>query len=102
MSDHEWFDTGHLSAEKRDEFIPHTILISQNVAASAKHLNADAIFSFDEWYRKIGLMLADDLIAARKTGCPGYLVRPFLKEAVYTHVFSLFYLKGLSRAHLII
>ena len=33
------------------------------VAAIAKRLLADAIFSFDEWYRKIGLMLADDLIA---------------------------------------
>jgi hypothetical protein len=43
-------------------------------------------------------MLADDLIAARKTGCPGYLVRPFLKEAVCTHFFLLFYLKGISRA----
>jgi hypothetical protein len=30
--------------------------------------------------------------------CPGYLVRPFLKEAVCTYVFLLFYLKGISRA----
>jgi hypothetical protein len=30
--------------------------------------------------------------------CPGYLVRPFLKEAVCTHVFLFFYLKGISRA----
>ncbi len=36
------------------------------VAAIAKRLNADAIFSFDEWYRKIGLILTDDLIQARK------------------------------------
>jgi hypothetical protein len=35
------------------------------VAAHAKRLDADAIFSFDEWYRKIGLTLTDDLIAAR-------------------------------------
>ena len=32
------------------------------VAAIAKRLNADAIFSFDEWYRKIGLSLASDLL----------------------------------------
>src|SRR6266480_5725832 len=32
------------------------------VAALAKRLNADAIFSFDEWYRKIGLTLASDFI----------------------------------------
>ena len=38
------------------------------VAVIAKRLNAVAIFSFDEWYRKIGLTLTDDLIAARKTG----------------------------------
>ncbi len=36
------------------------------VAALAKRLNADAIFSFDEWYRKIGLTLTDDLIAEEK------------------------------------
>ncbi len=36
------------------------------VAAIAKRVQADAIFSFDEWYRKIGLMLTDDLIQARK------------------------------------
>ena len=35
------------------------------VAAIAKRLNADAIFSFDEWLRKIGLTLTDDLIQAR-------------------------------------
>ena len=32
------------------------------VAAIAKRLHANAIFSFDEWYRKIGLSLASDLI----------------------------------------
>jgi predicted nucleic acid-binding protein len=33
------------------------------VAAIAKRVHADAIFSFDEWYRKIGLLLASDFIA---------------------------------------
>ena len=42
-------------------------LLDAVVAAIAKRFNAAAIFSFDEWYRKIGLMLTDDLIAARKT-----------------------------------
>src|SRR2546422_347763 len=32
------------------------------VAAIAKRVHADAIFSFDEWYRKIGLTLASDLL----------------------------------------
>ena len=32
------------------------------IAAIAKRLNADAIFSFDGWYTKIGLTLASDLI----------------------------------------
>ena len=36
------------------------------VAALAKRLEADAIFSFDEWYRKIGLTLASDLITQSK------------------------------------
>ncbi len=31
------------------------------VAASAKKQNADAIFSFDQWYRKLGFKLASDL-----------------------------------------
>src|SRR3989344_3082326 len=31
------------------------------VASVAKSLNADAIFSFDNWYRKIGFRLASDL-----------------------------------------
>lgn len=31
------------------------------VAATAKSLEADAIFSFDEWYPKLGLRLASDL-----------------------------------------
>ena len=29
----------------------------------AKELNADAIFSFDDWYRKLGFTLASDLYA---------------------------------------
>ncbi len=33
------------------------------VAALAKRHNADAIFSFDQWYTKIGLLLTDDFIA---------------------------------------
>lgn len=36
------------------------------VAALAKRLYADAIFSFDGWYRKIGLTLASELIAENK------------------------------------
>jgi predicted nucleic acid-binding protein len=36
------------------------------VAALAKRLNADVIFSFDEWYRKIGMPLTDNLIAQSK------------------------------------
>lgn len=31
------------------------------VAATAKEENADAIFSFDDWYRKQGFTLAEDL-----------------------------------------
>ena len=31
------------------------------VAATAKSLNADAIFSFDSWYEKVGFKLALDL-----------------------------------------
>lgn len=31
------------------------------VAATAKVLNADAIFSFDEWYPKLGFPLADNI-----------------------------------------
>ena len=31
------------------------------VAAVAKSLNADAIFSFDGWYKKVGFKLASDL-----------------------------------------
>lgn len=31
------------------------------VAATAKTLNADAIFSFDEWYKKLGFKLAGDV-----------------------------------------
>ena len=47
-------------------FHPHgskkNTLFDALVAATAKRLNADAIFSFDEWYRKIGLTLAGDLV----------------------------------------
>lgn len=31
------------------------------VAATAKKLNADAIFSFDSWYKKLGFKLASEL-----------------------------------------
>ncbi len=31
------------------------------VAVVAENLNADAIFSFDEWYKKVGFKLASDL-----------------------------------------
>lgn len=31
------------------------------VAATAKSLKADAIFSFDNWYKKVGFKLASDL-----------------------------------------
>jgi hypothetical protein len=57
--------------EAGELFIPNgskkNTLFDAVVAAIAKRLNADAIFSFDEWYRKIGLTLTFDLIAARKT-----------------------------------
>ena len=36
------------------------------VAALAKQLHADAIFSFDGWYTKLGLSLASDLIEQSK------------------------------------
>jgi len=36
------------------------------VAALAKRLNADAIFSFDQWYQKIGLTLVSDFIEQSK------------------------------------
>ncbi len=36
------------------------------VATLAKRLEAEAIFSFDEWYGKIGLTLASDLIEQRE------------------------------------
>ena len=32
------------------------------VAATAKKQSADAIFSFDQWYRKLGFKLASDLL----------------------------------------
>jgi len=40
------------------------ILFDAVVAAIAKYHHADAIFSFDGWYRKIGLLLTDDLIGS--------------------------------------
>ena len=56
--------------EAADLFHPNgskkNTLFDAVVAAIAKRFNADAIFSFDEWYRKMGLTLTDDLIAARK------------------------------------
>jgi predicted nucleic acid-binding protein len=36
------------------------------VAALAKQVHTDAIFSFDGWYRKIGLRLTDDLLATKR------------------------------------
>jgi len=36
------------------------------IAALAKHLDATAIFSFDEWYKKQGLRLAEDLLTEEK------------------------------------
>lgn len=36
------------------------------IAAIATTLHADAIFSFDEWYRKQGLNLAEDLMLAQE------------------------------------
>lgn len=51
-------------------FTPHgskkNTLFDAVIAALAKRLQADAIFSFDEWYRKIGLVLTDDLIEHSK------------------------------------
>lgn len=37
------------------------------VAAIAKRLHADAIFSYDKWYNKQGFKLTDDLLAEEKT-----------------------------------
>jgi predicted nucleic acid-binding protein len=36
------------------------------VAAIAKRLNADAIFSFDSWYRKLGFQLASDVLEEKR------------------------------------
>ena len=36
------------------------------IAAIAKRLSADAIFSFDEWYKKQGFTLAEDLLTEEK------------------------------------
>lgn len=50
-------------------FQPHAskknTLFDAVVAVIAKRLNADAIFSFDEWYGKIGLTLASELIESQ-------------------------------------
>ncbi len=43
----------------------HT-LFDAVIAAIAKRLEASAIFSFDEWYRKIGMTLTDDLITQKE------------------------------------
>jgi len=51
-------------------FKPHgskqNTLFDALVAASARLHNADAIFSFDEWYRKLGFTLVEDFISAEK------------------------------------
>jgi predicted nucleic acid-binding protein len=75
----EKFQTGDFLAQAVDEgvlkeaaalFRPlaskKNTLFDAVVAALARQLNADAIFSFDEWYRKIGMTLTDELIEQRK------------------------------------
>jgi hypothetical protein len=51
-------------------FHPHgskqNTLFDAIVASTVKQLNAQAIFSFDQWYRKQGLMLARDLVEEQK------------------------------------
>lgn len=48
-------------------FNPHgskqNTLFDAVIAALAKELQADAIFSFDEWYKKQGFIIASDLVA---------------------------------------
>lgn len=39
----------------------HNTIFDCIVAAVAKNTNADAIFSFDEWYTKLGFKLASEL-----------------------------------------
>ena len=39
------------------------------VAAIAQERHAEAIFSFDEWYRKLGFTLAEELPDRRETSC---------------------------------
>lgn len=40
----------------------HDTLFDAIVAACAKTLSADVIFSFDTWYRKLGLKLVEDVV----------------------------------------
>lgn len=51
-------------------FAPHgskqNTLFDAVVAAVAKDLKADAIFSFDQWYKKIGLTLISDLLEEKQ------------------------------------
>jgi hypothetical protein len=51
-------------------FHPHgskqNTLFDAIVASIVKQLNAQAIFSFDQWYRKQGFMLASDLVEEQK------------------------------------
>jgi len=51
-------------------FNPHgskqNTLYDALVAALAKHLQADAILSFDQWYKKQGFVLASDLLQTAK------------------------------------
>ncbi len=51
-----------------DLFDPHgskkNTLFDAVIAAIAKRYKADAIFSFDEWYKKQGFTLASDLLPA--------------------------------------
>lgn len=51
-------------------FNPHSskknTLFDAVIAAIAKHVQTDAIFSFDGWYRKIGLRLTEDLLVKEK------------------------------------
>lgn len=35
------------------------------VAATAEHVEADAVFSFDGWYKKVGLVLVSDLLVEK-------------------------------------
>lgn len=56
---------GELMKLAVDLFNPHSskqnTFFDAIVAATAKHLSAYAIFSFDSWYKKLGFQLAMDL-----------------------------------------